>query len=1836
MKQKLFTLLLAFIAAISFAGAKDIASGSFKKGGTWRINDQGELYVDAVTIPDYKTTSLESGPYYVINIDNDIDGYYYHRWHTSAPWNSYMPQIKTLRLSSSVKTIGTEAFAHLNLLTKVTIEGSGIIIKDDAFSGCFRLYDFPFASGKITSIGHRAFVHCAFLTVELNGVTYIGYYAFDQCYRLWRRPQDQSFGNYSIKVTGAFPTVEEMHDYSSGVVGNENFLATDGHTILTQTRTRVEKGSKLIVVSDTKSSGAFSSNGVGEVVMGGDGWRFSYGTLTVTSQQLPYNSASDAPWYAKRNDVTYLSLNARNIPANLFMNYTALETVNLPEDVVSIGDNAFNGCTNLTKVVNLDKVKSIGAAAFANTKLNPVLILNSAETIGNNAFDNVTTIVQLILGENLTSIGAYAFRNTLQSHAGSCWIKVAGAAPNTASNAFDGVLTRNLAVPAGVYASYNGKSPWTQFNIETIVDFPVTGTNPTWELTWDGTLTILGSVPNYTNESDQPWFPYKNYIKKVVFGSNITIVGNNALSYTNENESKITNVEIPASVTEIGENAFKNNDQIEEVKAEGVQTIGNQAFENCSSLEKVDFGKDLSSIGNKAFNYCGLMDAMALKAAVPPAVTAQTFVGLGRVSNNAPAKVKAKAARRATSATGQKAVNLDVPDDYIAKYLAAQYWNLFSFEFIGEHGGIVRSGQYYDGVWVIYEDGTLIASSETSTGNIDGFYNQPGVKRVELMGGATELNWTGFGPADLPNLEEVVLSPAMHKLGNEVFKNSTKLKSINLENVDSIGMECFKGCTSLTSVDLSAVKFIDNSAFESCTGLTEVNMSGAFTLRPQAFKDCSSLAKVSMSGMPNAEAGAFQGCTALADVTMSGRAIQIKSSLFSGCSALQSIELGDECWGVNSSAFASTGINKIYSASPKPPVLASDAFGSKSLGTITAYVPADYMNAYHKADVWRKMNLAVDPRYGEPALPTGGSMGETGIWELDETGALTIDCEGRMPLHNDFGGSASTERWYKTFDRWIGFIENVRYTDNVTRITMDVTDKDASEGTYDGIKTLEIGTNVDTILSNAMRYTGLTDVYCFAPEPPVVTTGENGSFDRDALIANGTTLHVVVFPGTLAKYQASSRWNWFPNIVADLPTRKEGVIYVENVKVTSAEGTWFNVQSSELGSKTVQLAAEVYPANANDKSLVWTSSDNSVATVDANGLVTIIGYPSSTELTITATAADGSNRKNAISLRIINPANDWGSVLCQGMDVNRRTITITKSQKPVDIVVSLTPANSSANIEFDVENSSMLQVEAEYDVASSRRTGVFHISAPDPMMVPEIQLGSTTIHFHTHYYDETLLGTDYPSVCVNVNIIEDVTFTENSKEGVPVTYRVESMEDKTCLLHGKFVESHDDPELGWVDWYYETAIDKNTTGTVTIPSKVRNFYVEGVDYNAFAECTAVEELDFMEGIKYVSAVNSCTALKTLRLPSSIKELGSNCGANLNALKDVHLLAPVPPVGMNGMDITSTNAFAGLTNATLHVAAGCRNIYNVAPWNVWFTSIVEDGEAVDNYIVSYTCDFTAAASKHSNYNDTWTYDTDWSVFGGANNNGGWAYAKFGGKSTTLANANPVYVANQYAFGREIKAIRVTFPSGSFGKSGMSCNDWGVKVYSDLACTNLLYTVTGEAIASNGCTLTLAPEAGQVWKAGYGFRVYWNLANTSSTNGIVLVDKIEYLTDAEDSRPIWPMYTVRFLDWNGTVLQEGEIREGFMPAYAGETPVRPMDTEYIYTFTGWDPALVAATADADYTAQYSTEERFPGGGTGIEEIFTRPDAPAAVKILHNGILYIIRPDGKVYNATGVRVR
>lgn len=65
-----------------------------------------------------------------------------------------------------------------------------------------------------------------------------------------------------------------------------------------------------------------------------------------------------------------------------------------------------------------------------------------------------------------------------------------------------------------------------------------------------------------------------------------------------------------------------------------------------------------------------------------------------------------------------------------------------------------------------------------------------------------------------------------------------------------------------------------------------------------------------------------------------------------------------------------------------------------------------------------------------------------------------------------------------------------------------------------------------------------------------------------------------------------------------------------------------------------------------------------------------------------------------------------------------------------------------------------------------------------------------------------------------------------------------------------------------------------------------------------------------------------------------------------------------------------------------------------------------------------------------------------------------------------------------------------------------------------------------------------------------------------------------------------YTIRFLDYDGTtVLQTSSVEAGVMPEYTGETPTREATAQYSYEFSGWDPEIVEAAADADYVAQYT---------------------------------------------------
>lgn len=86
-----------------------------------------------------------------------------------------------------------------------------------------------------------------------------------------------------------------------------------------------------------------------------------------------------------------------------------VEVVEIGSHVTSIGDEAFAGCSGLTRVTMPDSVTSIGFMAFGDTTITSVTIGNGVTSIGESAFNSCTYLTSVTIGNNVDSLGISAF-----------------------------------------------------------------------------------------------------------------------------------------------------------------------------------------------------------------------------------------------------------------------------------------------------------------------------------------------------------------------------------------------------------------------------------------------------------------------------------------------------------------------------------------------------------------------------------------------------------------------------------------------------------------------------------------------------------------------------------------------------------------------------------------------------------------------------------------------------------------------------------------------------------------------------------------------------------------------------------------------------------------------------------------------------------------------------------------------------------------------------------------------------------------------------------------------------------------------------------------------------------------------------------------------------------------------------------------------------------------------------------------------------------------------------------------------------------------------------------
>ena len=107
-----------------------------------------------------------------------------------------------------------------------------------------------------------------------------------------------------------------------------------------------------------------------------------------------------------------------------FWGCSGLTSVTIPNGVTSIGNGAFSGCTQLNSVYISDLAAwcgmtftsttnplANGANLYLNGNLLTAVTLDNIETVGNYAFYGCTSIVQVEIPDTVATLGTYAFSN---------------------------------------------------------------------------------------------------------------------------------------------------------------------------------------------------------------------------------------------------------------------------------------------------------------------------------------------------------------------------------------------------------------------------------------------------------------------------------------------------------------------------------------------------------------------------------------------------------------------------------------------------------------------------------------------------------------------------------------------------------------------------------------------------------------------------------------------------------------------------------------------------------------------------------------------------------------------------------------------------------------------------------------------------------------------------------------------------------------------------------------------------------------------------------------------------------------------------------------------------------------------------------------------------------------------------------------------------------------------------------------------------------------------------------------------------------------------------------
>ena len=421
------------------------------------------------------------------------------------PWVNYIDQIKSVVIQEGVTSIGAGAFWGSLSIENVVFADTITLIDNYAFKDCKKLKNFTLP----------------------EGVTYLGEGCFAECDSLTELTIPDSVATYGGGLAEWCDNLEYIY-----IGGNENVpSATFADTLF-----RACPALEEIVVSEENI-----------VLKSVDGVLYSKDGKDLI--QYP----------AGKMDASYEVL-ATTVSINnfAFQGAVNLETVTIPEGVLSIGVEAFSYCEALLSLTIPSSVVSLGGWMLS-----------------------WATNIQVV--NNMSSI-----EFVLPAIEGKHWENTSGE-----------TIT---SITSGIAICLDGET-----GEEADDNIGQCGDNVNWMLNDDGVLFIYGTGDMWSFYSGDvgycecPWLEYKDEIVKVVFGEGVTSVANGAfVQYPN-----LETVEFADSITTIGVAAFRYCSKLKNVDLpENLKVLRQDAFSYCNSITEFYIPETVEFLDGIVCAYC--------------------------------------------------------------------------------------------------------------------------------------------------------------------------------------------------------------------------------------------------------------------------------------------------------------------------------------------------------------------------------------------------------------------------------------------------------------------------------------------------------------------------------------------------------------------------------------------------------------------------------------------------------------------------------------------------------------------------------------------------------------------------------------------------------------------------------------------------------------------------------------------------------------------------------------------------------------------------------------------------------------------------------------------------------------------------------------------------------------------------------------------------------------------------------------------------------------------------------------------------------------------------------